>query len=60
MYWYDYPELRDRAYLIAKLREGLSYRQIGDILGCSRDVIRGAVRKHKLSRPLILSPPKQT
>ena len=55
MYWSDYPELRDRTYLIAKLREGLSYRQIGDLLGCSRDVIRGAVRRHHLTRPLIFS-----
>ena len=53
MYWSDYPELRDRTYHIAKLREGLSSRQIGDLLGCSRDVIRGAVRRHHLTRPLI-------
>ncbi|MDE2523843.1 MAG: hypothetical protein O0X96_01785, partial [Methanocorpusculum sp.] len=31
----------------------------GDLLGCSRDVIRGAIRGHKLSRPLIFGTHRQ-
>ena len=45
-----YPELRDRDWLIRMyLREYRSTKEIADILGCSPDTVRGAMRLQGIS-----------
>jgi len=45
-----YPELRDRDWLIRMhLREYRSTKEIADILGCSPDTVRGAMRLQEIS-----------
>ena len=52
--WYEYPELQDKEEFLSMLRNGMSLREIADLLGCSEDAVRTAAQRHKLRKPVII------
>lgn len=53
--WYEFPELADRATLYALVtRERLSAREIAERVGCTRDQVFAAYRRHGITFPLVV------
>ena len=50
-----HPCLTDREWLLSELRAGKSRRQMCREIGCDAKTLRGALKQHGLSYPLVVN-----
>ena len=56
--WYLVPELYDREQLLELLRSGMSVREIGEQVGCTRTMVLTAMKNHGIVRPFVREVPE--
>jgi hypothetical protein len=54
MMWYEYPILCDREQFLALMRNGMTVRDIANLIGCPESAVRTAERRHNVRRPVVI------